>query len=119
VIEQSTSDAQRQRHNGALALTALVAARGHLDARLDVECSDPEELVSIRLADIAAGLQQVSPVGSFLLGVAACISTSMVRQAGCGVQRTQAVSAWQAVQLDCSKLCCFLNVHIRGCPGGT
>lgn len=60
LIDQCIHPDKLKHYNGALAMAALINARDYLDSRLDLECADPDELVTMRLCDIAAGLEAVA-----------------------------------------------------------
>ncbi|KAL2605870.1 hypothetical protein AAZV13_09G152200 [Glycine max] len=57
LIERETTEKQRQETNGGLVDTMLVNARENLDLRLSFDCMDTEELLTITLVDLEAGLQ--------------------------------------------------------------
>ena len=58
-IAAFTTARQRQQRNGGLALPVLLDAREQLDERLDIECCEVEELVTIEMRDIIAALKMV------------------------------------------------------------
>lgn len=58
-IEAATTEEQRAQRNGGMALPVLMDARDCLDARLDLNCTDPEELTTISIRDIAEALQMI------------------------------------------------------------
>ncbi|EEF48253.1 Protein cbxX, chromosomal, putative [Ricinus communis] len=60
LIERKTTEKQRKEMNGGLADTMLVNARENLDSRLDFDCIDTEELRTITLEDLEAGLRLLS-----------------------------------------------------------
>lgn len=60
LIEQETTEKQRMEMNGGLVDTMLVNARENLDLRLDFSCLDPNELQTITLVDLEAGLRLLS-----------------------------------------------------------
>lgn len=60
LIDSETSEKQRKEMNGGLVDTMLVNAREHLDTRLDFDCIDTDELSTITLEDLKAGLQLLS-----------------------------------------------------------
>ncbi|ESQ37167.1 hypothetical protein EUTSA_v10002506mg [Eutrema salsugineum] len=60
VIERETTEKQRKEMNGGLVDTLLVNARENLDLRLSFECVDTEEICTIRLEDLEAGLRVFS-----------------------------------------------------------
>ncbi|KAF1886278.1 hypothetical protein Lal_00045508 [Lupinus albus] len=60
LIEKETTEKQRKETNGGLIDTMLVNARENLDLRLSFECIDTEELLTITLVDLEAGLQLLS-----------------------------------------------------------
>ncbi|WCJ42473.1 ESX-1 secretion system protein EccA1 [Euphorbia peplus] len=60
LIERETSEKQRREMNGGLADTMLVNARENLDLRLDIECVNTDELRTIMLEDLEAGLKLLS-----------------------------------------------------------
>ncbi|QCD92099.1 uncharacterized protein LOC114182134 [Vigna unguiculata] len=57
LIERETTEKQRKETNGGLVATMLVNARENLDLRLSFDCMDTEELLTITLVDLEAGLQ--------------------------------------------------------------
>lgn len=57
LIERETTEKQRKETNGGLVATMLVNARENLDLRLSFDCMDAEELLTISLVDLEAGLQ--------------------------------------------------------------
>ncbi|XP_047307630.1 ESX-1 secretion system protein EccA1-like [Impatiens glandulifera] len=64
VIARVTSERQRREMNGGLLDPMLVNARENLDLRLDFDCIDTNELLSIKLEDLEAGLQLLSSSSS-------------------------------------------------------
>lgn len=60
LIESGTSEKQRREMNGGIVDTVLVNAREYLDLRLDFDCIDMEELRTITLEDLEAGLKLLS-----------------------------------------------------------
>ncbi|KAG5009335.1 hypothetical protein AAZX31_07G081900 [Glycine max] len=60
LIERETTEKQRKETNGGLVDTMLVNARENLDLRLSFDCMDTEELLTITLVDLEAGLQQLT-----------------------------------------------------------
>lgn len=60
VIERETTEKQRKEMNGGLVDTLLVNARENLDLRLSFECVDTDEICTIRLEDLEAGLRVFS-----------------------------------------------------------
>ncbi|CAL0332528.1 unnamed protein product [Lupinus luteus] len=60
LIESVTTEKQRKESNGGLIDTMLVNARENLDLRLSFECIDTEELLTITLVDLEAGLRLLS-----------------------------------------------------------
>eukprot|EP00850_Spirogloea_muscicola_P008912 SM000049S16683 [mRNA] locus=s49:45544:47832:+ [translate_table: standard] len=60
LLERKTTARQRRQRNGGLALPVLCDARDMLDCRLDLDCADAEELVTLRLADFEAALELVA-----------------------------------------------------------
>ncbi|XP_028774033.1 uncharacterized protein LOC114731072 [Neltuma alba] len=56
LIERETTEKQRKEMNGGLVDTMLVNARENLDLRLSFDCIDTEELLTITLVDLEAGL---------------------------------------------------------------
>ncbi|KAJ4822596.1 hypothetical protein Tsubulata_021925 [Turnera subulata] len=60
LIEQQTTEKQRREMNGGLVDTMLVNARENLDLRLDFDCVDTDELQTITLKDLEAGLGLLS-----------------------------------------------------------
>ncbi|KAH9574411.1 hypothetical protein CY35_01G055800 [Sphagnum magellanicum] len=61
LLENLTTEKQRQQLNGGLVWPLLVNAREHLDERLDLDCCDPNDLVTITMQDLEAGLQLLPP----------------------------------------------------------
>ncbi|KAG6739640.1 hypothetical protein POTOM_057243 [Populus tomentosa] len=57
LIERETTEKQRREMNGGLVNTMLANARENLDLRLDFNCLDTDELQTITLEDLEAGLQ--------------------------------------------------------------
>ncbi|XP_027359028.1 uncharacterized protein LOC113867769 [Abrus precatorius] len=57
LIERETTEKQRKEMNGGLVDTMLVSARENLDLRLSFDCIDTEELLTITMVDLEAGLQ--------------------------------------------------------------
>eukprot|EP00850_Spirogloea_muscicola_P005275 SM000024S07737 [mRNA] locus=s24:115248:117524:+ [translate_table: standard] len=57
LLERKTTERQRRQRNGGLVLPVLCDARDMLDCRLDLDCADAEELVTLRLADLEAALE--------------------------------------------------------------
>lgn len=60
LIERETSEKQRKEMNGGLIDPMLVNARENLDLRLSFDCMDPDELMTITLEDLEAGLRSLS-----------------------------------------------------------
>lgn len=60
LVEKYTTPEQRSQRNGGLALPLLCDARDYLDYRLDIDCVEPTELLTIELRDLAAALHLVS-----------------------------------------------------------
>lgn len=60
LIEKETTEKQRMEMNGGLVDTMLVNARENLDLRLDFDCIDTDELRTITLEDLEAGLRLLS-----------------------------------------------------------
>ncbi|KAI4380409.1 hypothetical protein MLD38_006605 [Melastoma candidum] len=60
LIQRETTEKQRRKMNGGLVETALINARENLDLRLDFDCLDTEELRTITLQDLEAGLRLLS-----------------------------------------------------------
>ncbi|KAJ7969610.1 AAA-type ATPase family protein / ankyrin repeat family protein [Quillaja saponaria] len=60
LIERVTTEKQRKEMNGGLVDTVLVNARENLDLRLNFDCLDTAELLTITLEDLEAGLQLLS-----------------------------------------------------------
>ncbi|CAI5499129.1 unnamed protein product [Closterium sp. Naga37s-1] len=56
VITRSTTEEQRRQRNGGMALPVLMDARDRLDERLDLDCCDMDELVTITMEDIETAL---------------------------------------------------------------
>lgn len=57
LIEREISEKQRKEMNGGLVDPMLVNARENLDLRLNFDCIDTDELLSITLEDLEAGLR--------------------------------------------------------------
>ncbi|XWS26854.1 hypothetical protein CRYUN_Cryun26dG0066200 [Craigia yunnanensis] len=60
LIERETSEKQRKEMNGGLVDPMLVNARENLDLRLNFDCIDADELRTITLEDLEAGIQLLS-----------------------------------------------------------
>jgi len=60
LIERETTEKQRKEMNGGLIDPMLVNAREYLDLRLSFDCMDPNELLTITLEDLEAGLRSLS-----------------------------------------------------------
>ncbi|XP_071908778.1 ribulose bisphosphate carboxylase/oxygenase activase, chloroplastic isoform X2 [Coffea arabica] len=60
LIDRETTEKQRQEMNGGLVDPMLVNARENLDLRLSFDCIDTDELLTIRLEDLEAGLVLLS-----------------------------------------------------------
>ncbi|KAL2929186.1 Protein CfxQ-like protein [Bienertia sinuspersici] len=60
LIERETTAKQRQEMNGGLIDPMLVNAREYLDLRLSFDCMDTDELLTITLEDLEAGLRCLS-----------------------------------------------------------
>ncbi|XP_021723655.1 uncharacterized protein LOC110691027 [Chenopodium quinoa] len=60
LIERETTVKQRQEMNGGLIDPMLVSARENLDLRLSFDCMDSDELLTITLEDLEAGLRSLS-----------------------------------------------------------
>ncbi|XP_059286505.1 uncharacterized protein LOC132039957 [Lycium ferocissimum] len=60
LIEEETTEKQRKEMNGGLVDPMLVNARENLDLRLSFDCIDSDELLTITLEDLRAGLQMLS-----------------------------------------------------------
>lgn len=60
LIRRGTTEKQCKEMNGGLVDTVLVNARENLDLRLNFDCIDTEELRTITLEDLQAGLQILS-----------------------------------------------------------
>lgn len=60
LIQRETSEKQRREMNGGLVDPILVNARENLDLRLNFDCIDTEELRTITLEDLEAGIQLLS-----------------------------------------------------------
>eukprot|EP00252_Welwitschia_mirabilis_P008053 TRINITY_DN19760_c0_g1_i2.p1 TRINITY_DN19760_c0_g1~~TRINITY_DN19760_c0_g1_i2.p1 ORF type:complete len:411 (+),score=96.53 TRINITY_DN19760_c0_g1_i2:63-1295(+) len=60
LLIRRTTEKQRKELNGGLVGPMLVNARENLDLRLDFDCCDPEDLVTITLDDLEAGLRFIS-----------------------------------------------------------
>ncbi|CAM8897528.1 unnamed protein product [Rhodiola kirilowii] len=59
LIRNEITEKRRKEMNGGLVDPLLVNARENLDMRLDLDCVDTEELVTITRADLEVGLQQL------------------------------------------------------------
>ncbi|XVF34836.1 hypothetical protein REPUB_Repub18cG0092700 [Reevesia pubescens] len=57
LIERETSEKQRKEMNGGLVDPMLVNARENLDLRLNFDCIDADELCTITLEDLEAGIR--------------------------------------------------------------
>ncbi|EXB79940.1 Protein cfxQ-like protein [Morus notabilis] len=60
LIQRETTEKQRMEMNGGLVDPILVNARENLDLRLNFDCIDTEELRTITLEDLEAGIQLLS-----------------------------------------------------------
>ncbi|XP_043725549.1 ESX-1 secretion system protein EccA1-like [Telopea speciosissima] len=60
LIERGTTEKQRKDMNGGLIDPLLVNARENLDLRLDFDCTDADELLTITHEDLEAGLWSLS-----------------------------------------------------------
>lgn len=60
LIIKNTTEKQRKELNGGLVGPMLVNARENLDLRLDLDCCDVENLVTITFEDLEAGIRLVS-----------------------------------------------------------
>ncbi|XP_052199252.1 ribulose bisphosphate carboxylase/oxygenase activase, chloroplastic isoform X2 [Diospyros lotus] len=60
LIERETSGKQRKEMNGGLVETTLINARENLDLRLEFDCVDVDELLTITLEDLEVGLGLLS-----------------------------------------------------------
>ncbi|XP_047328082.1 protein CfxQ homolog [Impatiens glandulifera] len=60
LIERVTSERQRGEMNGGLIDPMLVNARENLDLRIDFDCIEPDELVTLKLEDLEVGLKLLS-----------------------------------------------------------
>jgi len=60
LIERETTEKQRREMNGGLIDPMLVNARENLDLRLSFDCMDSDELLTITLEDLQAGLRSLS-----------------------------------------------------------
>lgn len=56
LIQKETTEKQRKEKNGGLVDTMMINARENLDLRLSFDCIDTEELLTITLEDLEAGL---------------------------------------------------------------
>ncbi|MFQ6651002.1 hypothetical protein Gotur_022737 [Gossypium turneri] len=61
LIEEETTEKQRKEMNGGLVDPMLVNARENLDLRLDFNCINADELRTITLEDLEAGIQLLTP----------------------------------------------------------
>lgn len=57
LLKNNTTEKQRKELNGGLVGPMLVNARENLDLRLDLDCCDAENLVTITLEDLDSGLR--------------------------------------------------------------
>lgn len=62
LLDCKLTKAQRQKTNGGIIWPLLADARDHLDSRLDLDCCDQEDLVTITLEDLEAALEKVPQV---------------------------------------------------------
>ncbi|KAG6662275.1 poly [ADP-ribose] polymerase tankyrase-1-like isoform X2 [Carya illinoinensis] len=60
LIQRETTEKQRKEMNGGLVDPMLVNAREHLDLRLSFDCIDTDELCTLTIKDLEAGLRQLS-----------------------------------------------------------
>nr|DAD26921.1 TPA_asm: hypothetical protein HUJ06_028389 [Nelumbo nucifera] len=60
LIEKGTTLKQRQEMNGGLVDPMLANARENLDLRLDFDCADTNDLLTVTLEDLEAGLHSLS-----------------------------------------------------------
>ncbi|KAH7853667.1 hypothetical protein Vadar_005277 [Vaccinium darrowii] len=60
LIERETSEKQRKEMNGGIVDPMLVNARENLDLRLSFDCLDTDELLTITLEDLQAGVRSLS-----------------------------------------------------------
>ncbi|KAF7112749.1 hypothetical protein RHSIM_RhsimUnG0196500 [Rhododendron simsii] len=60
LIETETSEKQRKEMNGGIVDPMLVNARENLDLRLNFDCVDTDELLTITLEDLEAGIRSLS-----------------------------------------------------------
>uniref|UniRef100_A0A7N0RBK5 AAA+ ATPase domain-containing protein n=1 Tax=Kalanchoe fedtschenkoi TaxID=63787 RepID=A0A7N0RBK5_KALFE len=60
LINRKTTEQQRKEMNGGLADPVLVNARENLDLRLDFDCVDADELLTITMEDLEAGIELLS-----------------------------------------------------------
>lgn len=60
LIERETTEKQRREMNGGLVEPMLVNAREYLDLRLDFDCIDTDELLTITIEDLEGGLRVLS-----------------------------------------------------------
>ncbi|KAJ1419396.1 P-loop containing nucleoside triphosphate hydrolase [Sesbania bispinosa] len=60
LIERETTEKQRKETNGGLVDTMMVNARENLDLRLSFDCIDTEELLTITMEDLEAGIHVLS-----------------------------------------------------------
>lgn len=63
LIEKETTEKQRKEMNGGLVDPMLVNARENLDLRLSFDCLDTDELRTITLEDLDAGLKLLLRLG--------------------------------------------------------
>ncbi|KAL3532448.1 hypothetical protein ACH5RR_005969 [Cinchona calisaya] len=61
LIGRETTEKQRKEMNGGLVDPMLVNARENLDLRLNFDCIDTDELLTLTLEDLEAGLRLLSP----------------------------------------------------------
>ena len=62
LIEKETTVKQRQKMNGGLINPMLVNSRETLDRRVSFDCEDADELMTITMEDVRAGLRLLSPL---------------------------------------------------------
>ncbi|OUZ99958.1 CbxX/CfqX [Macleaya cordata] len=60
LIERETTEKQRKEMNGGIVDPMLVNARENLDLRLDFECTDGDDLVTITMEDLEAGVKSLT-----------------------------------------------------------
>ncbi|KAJ0988845.1 hypothetical protein J5N97_007201 [Dioscorea zingiberensis] len=60
LIHRETTEELRKKMNGGFIESLLTNARKNLDSRLDFDCSDADERITIMMEDLEAGLRQIN-----------------------------------------------------------